>query len=181
MSTSGTFEDVFYLYEYNYNNKQIDINKEKIVYPLKIGCDGNACKLNKKCYIKQGDDCPICYDKIMTKSTAFITPCGHQYHKSCLFQYMKNKWNTMGYTALISCPICRRKVEHPHFVRRYKSSYFSTNKLNVPLDKLEDFWLSFEYSLPAYCSNGYDHYLGIMRECNCCKSFREKGEYIYEF
>ena len=49
---SATYEDVFYLYEYNNNNDKIETNKAKIVYPLNIGCDGTLCKLNKKCYIK---------------------------------------------------------------------------------------------------------------------------------
>ena len=46
-------------------------------------------------------------------------------------------------------------------------------------DKLEDFWITKDYRLPSFCSNGYDHYLGNNKICLVCKAFREKGDLLF--
>jgi hypothetical protein len=126
------------------------------------------------------EECPICYDQIMTKQSAFITNCGHAYHKKCLFKYIESKWLSTKYTSPARCPMCRSSLGHPDFVQRYKSSYFSLNyDDNNELDKLEDFWISFDLILPSFCSNSYDHYLGFDKNCFRCKSYRKTGNHGY--
>jgi hypothetical protein len=187
----STLEDVFYLYERNsrfyYNCSKPKCNEcnecnecfchlNQEVKPFTIGDQDTPCDLKVKCYIKPGEECPICYDKIMTKSSAFITNCGHNYHKICLFKYIKCKWESSNYLSTARCPMCRSSLGHPDFIQRYRSSYFNYHyKDDNQLDKLEDFWLSYEYKFPEFCSNKFDHYLGFDDECYNCKDYREKG------
>jgi hypothetical protein len=174
-----TAEDVFYLYERNsryYNNNLENETSTQNVLPLTIGDQETPCDFKVKCYIRPGEECPICFDNINNKSSAFITYCGHNYHKKCMFNYLKSKWLSSKYTSVARCPLCRCSVGHPEFLQRYKSSYFSYNYYdNNELDKLEDFWLSCEYKLPNFCSNGYDHYLGMCKNCFNCENYRENG------
>lgn len=181
----STAEDVFYLYEHkscyydcSQNEKSVCYCRiEQIVQPITIGDQDIPCEYNIKCYIRPGHDCPICFEQILTKTSAFITCCGHAFHKKCIFKYMKTKWLSSSYMSVARCPMCRCSLGHPEFIQRYKSSYFNGSyKNNNKLDKLEDFWISCDYKLPLFCSNGYDHYLGIKKICFCCEAYREKGE-----
>lgn len=189
-------EDVFSLYEgspsygncsHNNYNKKYSCGecwnncwhycKTKEVLPLTIGDQNTICDLRYKCYIRPGDECPICYEPILTKSNAFITNCGHSYHKKCLSKYMEVKWLSSGYMSPVLCPICRSSLGHPTFVQRYRSSYFTVGyKDDNQLDKLEDFWISYNYHIPLFCKNQFNHYLGMEKNCWSCKLYREKGE-----
>jgi hypothetical protein len=173
----STVEDVFYLYEHSSNSTNYDENQfQKILLPFTIGDQDTPCELKIKCYIKPGDECPICYDQILTKSSAYITNCGHHYHKKCIFNYMRLKWLSSSYYVSIKCPMCRCSLGHPEFIQRYRCSYFSYRYYqDNGLDKLEDFWLSNEYKLPEYCINQFDHYLGFSNDCETCSRYREKG------
>ena len=195
----STAEDVFYLYERNSRyyhdcNLQNSIDEcpdcwsndcychlKQDVLPLTIGDQFVTCHLKVKCYLKPGEECPICYEQILTKNAAFITNCGHSFHKKCLFKCMETKWLSRGYLSTARCPLCRCSLGHPDLEQRYRSSYFSYNfKNDNELDKLEDFWLTKDYKLPIFCSNGYKHYLGMNNNCHFCKSYQEKGELLYE-
>ena len=191
-----TLEDVFYLYErnsryYHYCNLKKSIGEcnscinndclchlEQEVKPFTIGDQETPCDFRIRCYIKPGDECPICYEPIIMKSSAFITNCGHHFHKKCLFKYIETKWLSSSYVSTVRCPMCRCSLGDPDFVQRYRASYFSHNfhNNNIELDKLEDFWISKDYKLPAFCSNRYDHYLGCNKSCFVCKYYIETGK-----
>jgi hypothetical protein len=193
----STAEDVFYLYErnsrYYYDcsqNGNIEncndcwsnecyCHKKQDVLPFTIGDQDMPCNIKYKCYIRPGDECPICCEEILTKSSAFITNCGHHYHKKCMVKYLETKWLSTSYISTARCPMCRCSLGHPEFIKRYRASYFSyINKNDNEIDKLEDFWISHKYKLPNFCSNGYNHYLGLEKNCFCCKIYREKGSII---
>lgn len=195
----STAEDVFYLYERNsryYHDCKLKNTIEECpdcwsndcychlkqtVIPFTIGDQYIPCDPKIKCYIKQGEECPICYESILQKSLAYITCCGHAFHKKCLFKYIETKWLSTGYLTTARCPMCRCSLGHPEFSERYRSSYFNSSHSNDnELDKLEDFWLTKDYKLPIFCSDRYDHYLGMSNNCDICKSYREKGEMLYE-
>jgi hypothetical protein len=190
----STLEDMFYLYERNSRYYYDCVQQNKIencedcwsddcfcylkqtVLPFTIGNQNLRCSMKTKCYIRPFEECPICYDKIITKSSAFITECGHAFHKKCLFKYMEIKWLASSYLTTLKCPICRGCLGHPKFINRYNATnYISRNGL----DKLEDFWLSYEYKVPVYCSNKYDHYLGMKKNCRCCRSYIANGDLLY--
>lgn len=196
----STLEDIFYLYERNsryyhdcnlknsikecndFWSNECYCHFKQEVKPFTIGDQDTPCDIKVKCYIKPGDECPICFESIMMKSSAFITNCGHNFHKKCLLKYIETKWLSSSYISTARCPMCRCSLGHPDFIQRYRSSYFNCQYSNDnELDKLEDFWLSAEYKLPNFCSNGYDHYLGFDKNCFNCESYREKGITLYEF
>ena len=59
--------------------------------------------LQVKHYIEQGHECPICYESINHKNTAFLTNCGHAFHYKCIIDHeyyhiMNNK------NFNVSCP-----------------------------------------------------------------------------
>ena len=191
----STLEDIFYLYERNsryYHDCNLKNSIEECndswsnecychlkqeVKPFTIGDQDMPCDLKIRCYIKPGDECPICYESIMMKSSAFITNCGHHFHKKCLFNYIQSKWLSSSYASTARCPMCRCSLGHPDFVQRYRANYFSYNyKNDNELDKLEDFWISKDYKLPTFCSNSYDHYLGCDKSCFMCKYYIETGK-----
>lgn len=196
----STAEDVFYLYERNsriyydcnytntieecpdsWNNECYCYLKQD-VKPFTIGDQREKCSLNRKCYIKHGDECPICFEPIMSKSKAFITSCGHHYHKKCILKYIETKWLSSAYVSMARCPMCRHSLGHQELIQRYRSSYYDYNfKDDNGLDKLEDFWVTHEYRLPMFCSNEYNHYLGMNNNCHICNIYRKKGELLYEF
>ena len=191
-----TAEDVFYLYERNSNyyyncnmRKELDkcplklqgnicfCENNQVVLPFTIGEQCVPCNLNRKCYIKPDEECPICFEKIIRKSNAFITNCGHTFHKKCLNKYIHIKWLSSKWTSVARCPMCRCSLGYPSFEQRYRSSYYDLISHNDnELDKLEDFWLSFEYKTPYFCNNDYAHYLGTNKNCRTCKTFRENGD-----
>jgi len=191
----ATLEDVFHIYERNANyyhncglRNEIDNCPMKIgndcfcatyqtVIPETIGYEDMDCNINRKCYIKPDEECPICFEKIMRKSDAFITNCGHTFHKKCLNKYIHIKWLSSKWTSVARCPMCRCSLGYPRFYIRYRSNYEDmSNGHDNELDKLEDFWLSIDYKIPYFCCNGYNHYLGMNKDCYYCKSYRETGD-----
>jgi len=190
-----TLEDIFYLYERNsryYHDCNLKNSIEECndcwsndcychfkqeVKPFTIGDQDTPCDFKVRCYIKPGDECPICFESIMMKSSAFITNCGHHFHKKCLFKYIETKWLSSSYASTAKCPMCRCSLGHPEFIQRYRANYFSYSyKNDNELDKLEDFWVTKDYRFPIFCSNSYDHYLGCEKSCFMCKHYIETGK-----
>lgn len=185
----STAEDVFCLYERNssyyfdcskmgkidecpdcYKNMCYCFLKQNVL-PCVIGDHNTQCKLNKKCYIRPGEDCPICYEPILTKTNAYLTECGHAFHKSCMSKCIETKW-LCKYDGDFNCPICRHHLGYLEITKRYSSE-------NV-LDKLENLWISKENDIPIFCSRNYNHYLGMHDSCYICEKYRKTGEVWYE-
>jgi hypothetical protein len=116
--------------------------------------------LKTKCYIKFGEECSICYEPIYSKPNAFLTDCGHCFHKTCM-----SKWLISTFLEG-SCPICRQDVGFFEF-ERYVSK--------KGLDGLEEFELNKNIRLPEYCCNDDDklHIMGIDKNCPNCIIWRE--------
>ena len=188
----STAEDVFYLYErnsraYYHNCEEFNMcrwgfccsnENIPIVKPITIGDQYVPCNIKYKCYIRPGQECPVCFDPIINKTTAFITSCGHSFHKKCLFNYIKTKWETTSYLSKAGCPICRCSLGFPTFIERYTNNYFNSTfyEKQNKLDELEDFWLSNEYRLPEFCQEQYNHYLGMNSRCRRCVLYRKFGK-----
>lgn len=172
---SGLLENIFQLYDNNHDtNNKIQQN---ILYKNTIGDITIPFQLKRKCYISCNEECPICYDAIITKQNAYITPCGHSYHKKCLFNYIQKKREANGFTSVLKCPMCRSRLGYPDIFVRYKNNFYDCeNGENNLLDKLEDFWITKEYRIPDYCFNGQDHYLGMKNTCLECKYYQKTGE-----
>lgn len=181
----ATAEDVFYLFEHNKQKydefiDEIDFDHkyfDAIILPDLIGNQYVKCNLKTKCYIKPKETCSICLGSIMTKNTAFITECGHAFHRHCIYNVMLHKWNNTRYTSCVKCPLCRSTIEYPELLRKYRlcnttKHYYNCNK---NLDQLEEFWLTFNYKFPNYCMNGWNHYLGCVKTCKTCQKYVNTG------
>ena len=192
MNKTTTAEDVFYLYERNktfYDNCRLAGRKcpnevydvecycqvIEPVLPITIGDQCVPCNFNRKVYIKQGEECAICMETIYQKNNAYLTSCGHSFHKTCLFNAFeikaKNKHN-------FPCPLCRARLGYPEFYCRYTCNIFKDpNQISETnfLDTLEEFWLSKEFNLIQICSNGHNHALGMKNNCDDCLDYRING------
>jgi hypothetical protein len=186
----ATAEDVYYLYERNsfyHNNcsKQGRIHNcptlwlhecycytSQNVQPITIGNQSVPCSINRKCYVKAGEECPICLEIILRKSDTYLTCCGHSYHKSCIFKAMESRYNEK-YIGLFKCPICRTNLGLDlHEINiKYK---FGENHL----DNLENFWLNKDFTVIQKCMNRYDHDLGMKNDCKYCLDYRKNGSIL---
>lgn len=150
--------------ENNILKTQIEIlkNKKKTLYKF----------LNNKNYIKFGEECSICYEKIFSKNNCILTTCHHAFHKTCLtknicFNYLNNEYNCYN------CPICRNKIKDDimyniHKYRTVSSDYFDDDYLY----NLDNFWIDFENILPEKCDD-CDKYLGTNKYCGVCIEYRK--------
>lgn len=180
-----SLEDVYDLYErtrlvYNkcsskkctrFHNDTCWCSLNDSIQPLLIGQITTPCKFNRKFYIRPGnDDCSICLEKIMMKKNAFITGCGHAFHRNCLFKYFEIKQNQKPFSTL-RCPLCRCSLGLPVFFERY--NFIQGRNIHY-LDLLENFWLTKDYQLPHFCSKK-SHYLGMNKNCSECKKYVKNG------
>lgn len=181
-----TAEDVWYLYEKKNTYKDL-IKHDKTtdyidnfdtdlyespVNPEKIGNQFNSCNFKRKVYIKPGEECPICLENIVTKSNAYLTGCGHSFHKKCLFKnYEANR--KMKANCSLNCPMCRSNLglEIKECAHRYLC-------YDNYLDQLENFWLRNEFMCCDICYNKKDHYIGMKKDCETCKQYIN-GELLF--
>jgi hypothetical protein len=191
--SSLTLEDVFYCHERNslfYLKDPFDIPE---VYPLTIGENtieksteyffvtqggkgGRSClakekkpkdiyaNLQKRHYIKIGEECPICYEGIFHKRDAQLTDCGHAFHYSCLQQYCYS-----DKTLNTACPLCREPFYH---IDKNRYSLYSPRFLDI----LEDFWMNSKTRLPEMCfsvvTNEKVHITGTENpKCHICRVY----------
>ena len=55
------------------------------------------------------DACPICLDDVVLPTSAFVTRCGHMYHRTCVLNAWKHE--------LHNCAMCRSPIERSYGVR----------------------------------------------------------------
>ena len=129
--------------------------------------------INKKCYIGFGEICSICLEPIITKTSAWLTPCCHVFHRKCLidnYQFIKIHRMTIEYSNEIPCPVCREGFICCCVGLENLDKYNSKNEL----DKLENFWSTIDikpYLLCYKCRKG----LGMNKLCIECESYRNTG------
>lgn len=181
----STTEDIFWLYERNNSiySDCIQLKKDcpelidgvcycseyDIVKPITIGDTYVPCRFKVKSYIKIGEECPICLDPIIHKINAYLTGCGHSFHRKCLFKVFETKWKNKPHTSL-RCPMCRASQGFPDILTRYTANYDDNG-----LDFLENFWITKDLNMGAFCYR--NHYIGMKKDCNRCLRYRLNGEY----
>ncbi len=140
------------------------------VFPFTIGYEWYRPKIKIKTYIRIGEECPICLEPIHHKINAFLTFCGHAFHKKCIAtSYTTRRMEFDDFT--FRCPLCRTEGVYDSF-QRYKHE----NSLDI----LEDFWITKEYNIPEICGRidlctGKNHYLGMKSSCKRCQCYHKSG------
>ena len=181
---SLTAEDVFYKYERNrmfYSNCH-EMGKlaccptkfgnkcycwtEEVVNPTTIGYTISSPTLGVKTYIAFNEKCPICLSGITHKSNAYLTECGHSFHRKCMYKAFVACWGRQ-YLAPFKCPICRDCIGVPAIELKYNSTNF--------LDELENYEQCKEYYSHFTCDNGYNHKIGFKKDCKSCLKYRKTG------
>lgn len=186
---SVALEDVYWLYErnstyYHNCNKQGLIDKcpdqvdgecfchlQQCIVPYKIGNTCLPCNLNRKTYIKLGEECSICFEEILLKDNSYLLDCGHGFHKDCIFNAYKTNI-LKRFNSLFSCPLCRR---HTGCDLELLSVKYGCSKPGS-LDELENFWLKKDYMIAELCDNKFNHFLGMNKRCKKCIHYRVTGE-----
>jgi hypothetical protein len=151
--------------ENNILKKQIEIlkNKKKTLYKF----------FNNKNYIKFGEECSICYEKIFSKNNCTLTSCHHSFHKTCLtknisFNYLNNEYNCYN------CPICRTRINENiiYCIDNYFTLEYSDFNGDDYLYNLDNFWNDLESIIPIKCDK-CDKYLGTNKYCGFCIEYRK--------
>lgn len=153
--------------------RECECFNNQIIIPLSIGNNNFKRKLNNKMYISEKDNCAICVGKMDKKKEAYLTDCGHCFHKKCLTEYIEHQNKTTNKN--IKCPICRSNLGYPEIYKKYNMYNEETNGL----DLLENFnYEVINYDLIHLCKSGNKypkHYLGINKECKECLRYRKNG------
>lgn len=190
---SATFEDIFWAYETNriltFNmcsnigtcpmllNNTCACALTRPVIPHTIGSSlyspPSLTNLKKvKSYIVPGELCTICLDPILVKSSAYITICGHGFHKNCIIRAYESKV-TRSDSSDFDCPLCRCYLgcDVEFIGDRY-------NTRRGTLDYLENFWWKFDTMMPALCdktTSATHHPIGMDKTCQSCLKYRATG------
>jgi hypothetical protein len=166
-----TLEDTLNNYEYIRNTKDDEFyyDYDTIGYFSGNNIDDNIIykktikeNLKFKHYIKIGEECSICYECIYHKKNAYLTTCGHSFHRTCI-----SKWLIATYEAG-DCPICRQDIGY------YEGNIYNSKN---SLDKIEDLWLNYDKILPELCCEYIrknNHIKGFNKNCDKCLKYRNK-------
>lgn len=163
----STIEDIFWLYE-NVNNRF-----SSPIISISIGDIDSIPKYNRLSYIRPGHTCPICLDDITHKTNAYITSCGHGFHKSCIVSsYITTM--TKNIYSTYKCPMCRANIGTA--IEYINERYSTTSGLDI----LENFWYKQSYMVPIFCDNKCKqddiyHYLGLNSKCEKCIQYRNNN------
>lgn len=160
------------------DDKQCLCHNDQIVVPQQIGEWWQPADIKVRSYIPIGADCPICLSPIRQKRNAWITFCGHGFHRTCLMQsyniYMNNK-NIIHYTNCMPCPICRSMLPTcccGFEITRYHQIYGEPRN---ELDVLEEFTQTCDLLIPMECLRCKE-YLGMKKNCDKCSKYRLYGD-----
>lgn len=131
----------------------------------------NFNAFHNKTYVKYDDKCSICVDCIGPAHKAFITECGHIFHRTCLSEYFHFLKLNKHKLCLI-CPICRANLGSPEFFGLRYYSDLSTDYKG--LDLLENYSNPNNFNdMVHICNSNHirPHYLGINTNCMKCKLY----------
>ena len=163
--------------------EECNCHYKQVVVPQDIGEWWQPVKLEGRSYIPIGAKCPICLSSIIHKRDAWITHCGHSFHRNCLMKsyeiYMNNP-KIEKYTNVMPCPCCRSDLPTcccGYNLGRYHSIY---GERRNELDYLENFELLSDMIIPIECykcskKHKCAKYIGMSNDCKECKEYQEKG------
>jgi hypothetical protein len=145
------------------------INMDSIIIPNNIGMNECDPTLTRKMYIRPFDKCPICYDEIIRKNDAYLTICGHGFHKKCLFKAYEIKQQIKA-KSNFKCPCCRTTLGLD--IEEINDKYDVWN--GTEMDCLENFWIKKDFIMPHICKNK-NHWYGMNKNCVECIQYCKTG------
>lgn len=149
----------------------------QLLSPLIVGNCGFEDKpsINRRCYIGFGEQCPICIQPILHKKTAWLTPCGHAFHRKCLLYAFRHYLELdIAYSNVMPCPICRKELTNC-CIGEYTTPHYHVPIYDLvnELDSLENFWTDIEDKVSVKCPK-CTHILGSNAAgCEKCKRQRK--------
>lgn len=132
--------------------------------PLEIGFKYFRPTLACKTYIRPGEECAICTEPVLYRSDAYLTLCGHSFHRSCTANWVDKCTDIQP-----GCPLCRDIIPCGE-----QESTCVSNAASTGLDRLEDFWWNIHTRSVQLCSSSRDpqHPLGTNKYCVGCVVYR---------
>lgn len=164
-SKSLTVEDVFTIYRRHKQDVYCDcsnwfcVHECCLVVDIPIGDLSIPISLNRRGYIVPGQECPVCFEAISTKKNAYLLPCGHGFHRTCMLEITRHA----GYCKPISCPLCRRRTWAIVQDTKY-------NLWNKKINRFDEIECLNDIREPIQCQNGYDHIYTTRKTCVLCNT-----------
>lgn len=140
----------------------------QLILPKSIGNNDFKRKINNKMYIWSQEICIICMDKINIKSNAYLSDCGHCFHKKCITNYFHHL--KLITCKSMNCPICRCNLGYPLLNERYNIYHKDINSLDI----LEDINIEMLHICDSTTRKN-NHYLGMNPNCDKCINYRKNG------
>jgi hypothetical protein len=167
-----TLEDMYVRNKLNMDSMNVD----SVIIPNNIGMNECDSTLSRKMYIRPFDKCPICYDEIIRKNDAYLTICGHGFHKKCLFKAYEIKQQVKS-KSNFKCPCCRTNLGLD--MEEINDKYDIWN--GSEMDCLENFWIKKDFIMPHICKNinngniNQTHWYGMNQNCAKCIKYCKTG------
>lgn len=142
------------------------VKKTRIVPYFKVVSKTALENLQTKHYIKIGEECPICYEQIVHKRTAYLSNCGHAFHYKCIVDYDYHRSLSCCPKNILElqCPMCRQNMGYyPELKNKY---IYGCSKL----DKLEDQNNTLHFTNPKMCYVCHN-VKGFNNTCDRCKLY----------
>lgn len=106
-------------YNCNYTHQTIEINGDVLTQVEQVYVISKSSKLTKRSAVKRMNikkmfkcqsenvECTVCCCKIDKNEYIRELPCGHQFHKKCVDEWL---FVSLRDSDKINCPLCRRKI-----------------------------------------------------------------------
>ena len=132
----------------------VDNPNEQIMITTAVG----TCSCTTPHYARVGTECAICLEPVWTIKTAFVTCCGHVFHKNCMVPWQRLK-------NVNTCPMCRRKIGRMQHIGEFLST---DDSVLVRQSKRDTYELYISDERCRVCLGTYGlNYLN----CDECKKF----------
>lgn len=145
---------------------------DQLIIPPSIGNNDFKRNIYNKMYISPNENCIICMQQINIKSDAYLTDCGHSFHKFCLSNYFQ--YINLVSNKNLKCPMCRTNLGQPCFYEKYNMFHEKANGL----DMLENINMSQCHFIHICKNSKSEHYLGINSNCEKCLNYRKNGNIL---
>lgn len=135
----------------------------------KIGDTEVPCSLSRRTYISPMQECSICLEPIQGRRHAYLTSCGHGFHKRCIYAMSVYRF---------CCPICRSRCGVPqYYSTQYNGGDFDTYNGDCNDDSNSDC----DYDSKSNISSDMETEVGTTPKQNCHHNGHNGDHYWLHF